>query len=560
MPYKCLEKLKKEGIKFTYTPFTQAAMLEVLDPNWSGSCDVLAHQWLYRKTCANDVLSPVAYHITDPHLPHVVITGDPSTSGPAIREVRELMKLAYGPYIATSQTQVDSGQIGAQPNSGVSKKTTKDQSIENLLQLIGSAPYSYGVFASLLTIYSNKGKEKREANHALAFVKRGSSVSFFDPNNGEISFLHFDDFCTWFREEAKNGALKYTINDPDIGLEKHESLAALYAGSGEYRLSKSGANKSALQQLGPSEMAMAKSMVDAQKKKMPKKKLFGKDEYVQDPYRIMYWSSKEYINPEIYEKFYDVPCALVLMPEMSEENFIVPKKLFTPNIKMAYIIAGKDFFFVRKTFDRHGAEIGTEISKLQIKSPPGFEKFINALNPYHSKLNHNEAFKIIKSPLEANFLLYIYENAGHDIYGPIQEKKPRKSQLDLDVGLFSGEGPSKEKWQSTQLDEKYSITKHKFFDVLFNFLAYVHEASHATNGPNLVDLFSTLSTYFEEAQHDYTHTQESIEQIQATCNDRVISALENIKDEEENKGLLLRYMKDVAPFGQMGLTRSGPKK
>lgn len=542
MPYRCLKSLESKGINFKFIPFAQSAMAEIFDKNWSGSCDVLANEWMYRKTCAPNIQDVVTYEITEPLLPHIVVTGDHSPEGPDIVKIRTLMDYAYGEKMSGfSQKQIDMNFGGGKKIS----EMTKNESTENLLKLIGSMPYGCGIIASLLTISSSKGN--KESGHALAFVKRGDAISFFDPNNGELTFDKFSDFCIWFREETTIGALKYILNDPQVDPKKRESLADLHSQSGEVEFSKSSLKVNSGQKLeiDPTEKNLKKRMI-----KIREKRVAGKNKiknYNIDPYRVMYWGGNQCINPEKYEQYYGVNCVLALMDKVPQQNDSFLKKLLVEIGDEAYIIVNKECFFVEKNNVN-----SIEITKLKIDNPPGFDKFISVLNPYHVKLKDTEKFKLVSaSPLPENFLIFIDECTHHRYMNPLTNddenkevvfrKKGKEEDDEVEdnyrnIGLFAQSENS-----SLRLENR-----DKFFEKAHLFLENVNKLSKTSNNNGIDTIYAKIEEILREAQNRYELNQESIESIKSQCNKNILLLLSSIED----KLILKIYMKEVEPFSR----------
>lgn len=194
MTYKCLDALKDKGIPFRYTPFDQEALVENLNPEWLGSCNVLSHSWMYRKLRTQDFQAPVSYEITESHLPHPMVVGDNLKSGLDIPRIQSELKASRLQNRFLTKREIDS--------------ETKLTGIDSLLEYL-SRDDSYGTLINTGMSFSIQQPEW----HACAFVKRGDQCSWYDPNFGELTFEYFTDFSEWFKMEVMEGTLGYIFSE-----------------------------------------------------------------------------------------------------------------------------------------------------------------------------------------------------------------------------------------------------------------------------------------------------------------------------------------------------------
>lgn len=128
-----------------------------------------------------------------------------------IERIREDLKKHYS-YDETDQRVIDHPPSSIGTESG---EDSLDNSINKLLKYIESKEYHYGIMRAVVYINEKDQKKAKEMGipnifgHAISFVKKGKNISWFDPNYGEINFNSFDDFSVWFKEEVKNGTLKF---------------------------------------------------------------------------------------------------------------------------------------------------------------------------------------------------------------------------------------------------------------------------------------------------------------------------------------------------------------
>lgn len=178
-----------------YTPFKQKSMIEGLNPDWLGSCNILSHSWMLRKIQQEDFQLPTTYKITQLDLPHPVIVLDNSPDGDDIAEVEsELERLGFSQIIKDKHTLERKGVTG----------------IEALISGLDSQAFLSG---TLLNTIAFSPDFKKEFGHACAFVKKGNECSWFDPNYGEVTFKNFSDFSSWFRKEATDGVLIFLLSE-----------------------------------------------------------------------------------------------------------------------------------------------------------------------------------------------------------------------------------------------------------------------------------------------------------------------------------------------------------
>ncbi|MCE3255887.1 MAG: hemophilus virulence surface antigen [Rickettsiaceae bacterium] len=205
-----IEQLKKDRVVFSYTPFSQASIMERFDEDWKGSCYVMAYQWIYHKVRngKKNFSKPVYYEINDPSFPHPVIVGDNDASGPDISAIRKSLGDAY------KHETVPAEMIEMLDDDGDEEEAINNESSDSnsnmLADYIGSKKYHFCVIGIGFNILTDSDRENAiQSGHAVAFVKMSDKVSFFDPNNGEITFKKFEDFKKWFAAETREGCLRY---------------------------------------------------------------------------------------------------------------------------------------------------------------------------------------------------------------------------------------------------------------------------------------------------------------------------------------------------------------
>lgn len=216
--YSCLDILKERRARFSYIPFDQGALAEILQPTWIGSCGVLCWSWLYRKLESENILEPTSYKITDSHLPHPVIVGDNARFGDDVIAITK--NLAQ--YLATHPDEIQQRRLEKEVQSKmeISKKIEADpRKLTKAEEILGAEA---SMRAEALITYLRKeirlGDDSKAVYlsacveledslvaHACAFVKTGDRCAWFDPNHGELSFDSFDDFAHWFRKETTYG-------------------------------------------------------------------------------------------------------------------------------------------------------------------------------------------------------------------------------------------------------------------------------------------------------------------------------------------------------------------
>ena len=192
--YKQLEALDQQDIKYAYTPFDQGALVEILDDNWRGSCNALAHDWMLRKASQAKMSDPTCYSITEPFLPHPVIVGNNDSSGEDIQAVQK----KFGAIAEVTHASKHDLTTARADKSG----------INGLSDYVFSKEFHCGIITVSIVLENGDSYA-----HALAFVKRGDEVSFFDPNHGEITFQNQQDFSVWLHAESKGGVLRYLADD-----------------------------------------------------------------------------------------------------------------------------------------------------------------------------------------------------------------------------------------------------------------------------------------------------------------------------------------------------------
>lgn len=200
--YAHLKTIEEEGIPYIYTPFDQGALVNILDPTWKGSCNILAHTWMYKKTRDQDFLKPIFYSITDSHLPHPMIIGEnlpeQEEESVDIQRIQSIFEKHSYSWRKLCENNVD--------------EMTGQKGIESLIEFLKNAGSRSVLIHS--TVYAVDPAHSVEViGHACAFVKRGDQCSWYDPNYGEVTFEQFDDFGVWFKKEVMEGTLVHLLND-----------------------------------------------------------------------------------------------------------------------------------------------------------------------------------------------------------------------------------------------------------------------------------------------------------------------------------------------------------
>jgi hypothetical protein len=221
--YKCLDFLDKEKIKYTYTPFDHGALVEILDPKWTGACMVLANEWMISKISAEDINVPIFRQITNSSLPHFVNVIDEKTA----REIETHLENYYNTS-HKDQWKIEKKYKTTQTYAIGKQGYNLDKSIDSLLDYISSKKFHYGyIDVNLLILDENAKDLPRQIGHRISFVKRDDEISFFDPNYGEITFSKCSDFKKWFKEEVKNGVLNFFITT-DSSERKYTKLSDVF--------------------------------------------------------------------------------------------------------------------------------------------------------------------------------------------------------------------------------------------------------------------------------------------------------------------------------------------
>lgn len=226
-----VDDLKQNNVEHIYTPFNQKATANILDAEWKGACNILAHSWMFRKIRLDNIKEVASYNITKSHLPHpVVIEGENAMTSQAITEIYDLLKNKYE-FQEINQRKLDIPENVILSNT-ILESITLDKSIDNFLSYILSYKYHYGVVRASFSISEADAKlieiDAQAFGHAVSFVKKDDAISWFDPDHGEITFIHSGDFRHWFKNETKYGVNKFIFN-VYTNKQDFESLADIFS-------------------------------------------------------------------------------------------------------------------------------------------------------------------------------------------------------------------------------------------------------------------------------------------------------------------------------------------
>lgn len=193
--YTTLSLLEDNQIPFTYTPFDQGALVDVLNDKWLGACNEISHNWLHRKMTSSDLNQPVFYSITESHLPYPIIYNQKTNE---VIEA-ELHKIGNEEEIGKREVEYK----------------TEKKDVDAFCEYLRSKNEVYGFFNALVILLNASYHDLSQIGHAVAFAKRGEQISWFDPNHGEITFNSIKDFQFWFENETSMGNLRVLMNKPE---------------------------------------------------------------------------------------------------------------------------------------------------------------------------------------------------------------------------------------------------------------------------------------------------------------------------------------------------------
>lgn len=193
--YTTLSLLEDNHIPFTYTPFDQGALVDILNDKWLGACNEISHNWLHRKMTSSDLKQPVFYSITESHLPYPIIYNQKTN------EVINKDLHNFGNQENVTQAYVE--------------HTTGKKNADAFCEYLRSKNEVYGFVNAFVLLLNSTYHGLNQIGHTVAFAKRGEQISWFDPNHGEITFNTMKDFQFWFANETSMGNLRVLMNMPE---------------------------------------------------------------------------------------------------------------------------------------------------------------------------------------------------------------------------------------------------------------------------------------------------------------------------------------------------------